>query len=244
MSDSDSQTETRPRWNWSPAMHAALLVLHPLSVFLPPWKAGERDARMAIGLLRVDPVRRRGVLCATYYLSVGAAKVMLSGLALFFIAVLVMMCLGWALQPGAGWLGEALMAIVAAVVIAGGGLLVLTFATSLIAACIGQKLWVDPWADPVAALDGRWPPTARQSIRHNWATLLGGIPAVMIPVIIGLIAFEQEPLLVMWASGMLGTIPAAWITRRTAARTPEECYPEPPHPDPANGPIVPVDVID
>jgi hypothetical protein len=225
-------------------LHAALLFLHPLSAFLLPWKAGERDARMAIGLWRVDPVRQRGILCALCYLSVAVGKVLLSSFVALLASIIVAHVADLRPKPGGGWLADAMRAIIWAAAASAAGLVVLTFVTSAIAASVRRKIWIDEWADPSTALDGRWPPVSARAERRNIAGLLGVVPSTMIPVVSALIALQKTDACVLFLSAMSGVIPAAWIHHRIAARTPEECYAEPRHPGAADGPIVSVNVID
>lgn len=221
MADSDSQSERRGRWNWSHALHAALVPLHPLSAFLLPWRAGERDARMAIGLLRADPVRRRSILCAMCYLSVGAAKAMMSG---FVVMLLVFAASALFGREPHGWFREAFTAFGVAVLLSAAVLVVLTFVALIFAACVRQKLWIDGWPEPVVALDGRWPPTANREIPSNWVAILIGVPSTIIPILLCLLLFSDPPRLLILASGMVGLIPARWIANRVVALSPEECY--------------------
>lgn len=220
----ESETKQTRRGKWWHVLHVALMALHPLSLFLLPWKAGERDARMAIGLLRVDPVRRRGFLCAMCYLSIGAAKVMMSGFAVVLIAFAASSVFKLQFNPGNGWFGEALFSLFLAVVLAAASLLLLTFFTLLFAACVRQKLWIDGWPDPDEAFDGRWPPVAGRERRSNWAAILVGVPSTIIPVLICLLLLRDPSKLTIMGSGMLGLFPARWIANRVLATTPEECY--------------------
>lgn len=221
----EQQDNSRSRW-WY-LLHAAVVALHPISVFLLPWRVGEADARMAIGLLHKDPVRRRRLLCAACYLSVGSVKVMLLTFALFLAAIIGTRVFNLRAKVGVGWIGEAMTAIVWASVIAAVSLLILTLATSLIAAAIRQPLWIDEWAHPATALDGRWPPVSGRPGSRNIVGLLGVVPSTMVPLITLLLLIENPSTAAIFIAAMSGTIPANWIARRVVASTPAECFPEP-----------------
>jgi hypothetical protein len=226
MSNSEHRRQRGNRGWWSAALHAALVLLHPLSVFLFPWRVGASDARMAIGLLQCDPVRFRRLLCAACYLSVGAAKVVMLTFALLLATAILLSITDRGPKAGVGWLGQALLGIVWACGIAMTGAVVLTLVTAMIASIFRQKIWVDEWAHPATALDGRWPPVSGRPNPRNIAGLLAVLPSTMTPLIAILVTIKNPGAGTLLLAGMSGTIPAIWISRRVIARTPAECYPE------------------
>ena len=211
-----------------------MVAVHPFSAFLLPWKVGERDARMAIGLLRVDPLRRRSIPCALCYLSSGAAKVMLVGIAALLVLTFVDWLFDLRFQLGVGWFGELVQAVLVSVVIALGSVILLASVTSLMAALIGQKLWIDGRADPATALDGRWPPVSGSPENQKNAAILPALPPAMIPVCIVISNVRFPPGWLLLLSAILGGIPAILMAKRTVAETPEQCYPETVHPRSVN----------
>jgi hypothetical protein len=207
-------------------LHAAVVALHPLSVFLLPWRAGERDARMAIALLRVDPVPRRRYLSAACYVILATFKTLMVGWTALVAAFAFDWLLGLRLKFGIGWAGQALLAIVAVIALASACCAGLTFVTSLYAAAVRQKLWIDAWVNPAVALDGRWPPVSNRPNERTSAAILAILPPIVIPVMAVLIAIRHPPGWMLFLAAISGTVPAIWIANRVVARTPAECYPE------------------